>query len=232
MFRGLNVGGAQRIYLNDARNDLWIRECIFPGLREGYFIEAGSGDGMSDSSCYILEREFGWRGLCVEPNDTLFAQLKKSRPRSIHENVCLAATSRPVRFIAGERASHPYLSGIRENLLEYKQGGGQVVSQGREVAKVGMPLADLLRKHALPSVIDYAALDLEGSELEVLSSFPFGEYRFHAISTECDGSMWHGLTQVLQRAGYHEVVNPFNQDCPWERYWLDAGTRAASRIDP
>src|SRR5579863_6165083 len=101
MFRGLEVAGAQRLYLNDAKNDLWIRECVFPGLREGYFIEAGAGDGFNDSSCYILERELGWRGLCVEPNDTLFAQLKKCRPRSIHENVCLTATSGLVRFIAG-----------------------------------------------------------------------------------------------------------------------------------
>ncbi len=231
MFRGLDIAGAQRLYLNDAKNDVWIRECIFPGLREGYFIEAGAGDGFSDSSCYILEREFDWRGLCVEPNDTLFAQLSKRRPRSIHENVCLTATSRLVRFIAGEQGSHPHLSGIRENLLQYKYGGDLVVTQGREIAKMGIPLADLLRQHAAPSMIDYAALDLEGSELEVLSSFPFGEYHFRAISMECDGSMWHDVTQVLQRAGYHEVLNPFNLDCPWERYWLQAGTQAPSRID-
>jgi hypothetical protein len=105
MFQGLTVAGAQRLYLNDASNDVWIRECVFPGLRDGYFVEAGAGNGLSGSSCYILEREFGWLGLCVEPNDILFAKLAKHRPRSVHENVCLTATSRMVRFIAGHPGS-------------------------------------------------------------------------------------------------------------------------------
>lgn len=231
MFRSMEVAGAQRLYLNDAKNDLWIRECVFPGLREGYFIEAGAGDGLNDSSCYILEREFAWRGICVEPNDLLFAQLGKHRPCSIHENVCLTDTSRLVRFIAGEQGSHPHLSGIRENLLRYKQGGDHVVAQGREIAKMGMPLADLLRKHGAPSTIEFAAFDLEGSELEVLCSFPFREYHFRAISMECDGSMWHAMTPVLESAGYREVLNPFNSDCPWERYWLHAGTEVPSRSE-
>lgn len=229
MFRAHKVAGAWRLYLNDARNDLWIRECVFPGLRDGYFVEAGAGDGFCDSSCYILEREFGWRGLCVEPNDSLFAELVKSRPRSVHENVCLTGTSRMVCYVAAELGGlHPHLSGIRENLLTFKQRGGQIVAKGREISKTGTPLADLLRKHGAPSMIDYAALDLEGSELEVLSSFPFSEYHFRALSMECDGSMWRSVTKILEPAGYREVSNPFNLDCPWERYWLHASTPAPS----
>ncbi len=232
MFHGLTVAGVWRVYLNDAKNDVWIRECVFPGLRGGYFVEAGAGNGFSDSSCYILERQFGWRGLCVEPNDSLFAELTKSRPRSVHENVCLTATPRTVRYIAGEQGSlHPHRSGIRENLLKYKHEGDQVVVQGREIAKMGTPLADLLRKHGAPSMIDYAAFDLEGSELEVLSSFPFGEYHFRALSMECDGSMWRPVTEILEPAGYREVPNPFNLDCPWERYWLHAATQPPSGTD-
>jgi hypothetical protein len=232
MFHGLKVAGEQRLYLNDAKNDLWIRECVFPGLRSGYFVEAGAGNGFNGSSCYILEREFGWRGICVEPNNLLFGQLAKSRPRSIHENVCLTASSRSVRFIAGEPGSlDPHLSGIRENLLQYKNGGDQVVLRGREIAKPGTPLADLLGKHRAPSLIDYAALDLEGSELEVLSSFPFGKYHFRAVSMECAYSMWGSVTEILEPAGYREVPNPFNTDCPWERYWLHASTQPPSRAD-
>lgn len=227
VFQGLRVAGATRLYLNDARNDVWIRECVFPGLRDGYFIEAGAGDGFGGSSCYILERELGWRGLCVEPNDSLFAELAVRRPGSIHENVCLTATSRTVRYIAtGEGNLHPHFSGIRENLLMFKNGGNQVVAEGREISKTGTPLADLLGKHGAPSMIDYAALDLEGSELEVLSSFPFGEYHFRALSMECDHSIWHSMTKILEPAGYREVLNPFNLNCPWERYWLHASTDA------
>jgi Methyltransferase FkbM domain len=230
VFHGLKVAGAWRLYLSDARNDVWIRESVFPGLRDGYFVEAGAGNGFNDSSCYILEREFGWRGLCVEPNDSLFAELAVRRPGSIHENVCLTATSRTVRYVAGGGGNlHPYLSGIRENLLQFKNGGNQVVTEGREISKTGTPLADLLRKHGAPSMIDYAALDLEGSELEVLSSFPFGEYHFRALSMECDGSIWRSMTEILEPAGYREVSNPFNLNCPWERYWLHAGTQAPSR---
>jgi len=35
----------------------------------------------------------------------------------------------------------------------------------------------LLLEHAAPQTIDYLSLDLEGAELDILRTFPFGEFR-------------------------------------------------------
>jgi hypothetical protein len=206
-------------YESETANDRWIAEYIFPGRRNGYFVEAGASNGQGGSSCYVLERYLGWTGICVEPHDEFFRKLVESRPNSIHENVCLAGSARVVDFIEGVGdPSRAYFSGIRENLMN-KSGGADVVKTGRIIPKPGLPLAEILDKHGAPRIIDYGAFDMEGSELEVLEPFPFSRYSFRALTLECDYPS-ERISNLLRNARYREVRNPFNRTRPWERYWL------------
>jgi hypothetical protein len=75
-------------------------------------------------------------------------------------------------------------------------------------------------QHNAPAIIDYAAFDIEGSELKVLEAFPFDRYIFKALSLECDGTIRKGIFNLLSSKGYKEVKNPFNKNKPWEMYWL------------
>ncbi|MGZ8219132.1 FkbM family methyltransferase [Methylomagnum sp.] len=211
-------------YPNETLNDRWIVERVFPGKRNGYFIEAGAAGGIAASCTYILEKEFGWTGICVEPNTWFFSQLEANRPNSRCENVCLARQSGKVRYIEGNEATvSPYLGGIKENLENIKHEGQKVVERGREVEKEAMTLEAMLDKHQAPPIIDYAAFDMEGSEFDVLEGFPFDKYTFLAITLECDWKIWHDVTNLLTANGYQEVRNPYNVDKPWERYWLFKG---------
>lgn len=211
-------------YESETANDRWIVEYVFRGKRNGYFLEAGAAGGCDGSSCYVLERELGWTGVCVEPHDGFFRQLVHTRPNSVHENVCLAGQAGGVEFVEGVGDPlQPYYSGIRRNLLT-KTGGPRVAESGRVVLKQAFPLADILDKHKVPAVIDYGAFDIEGSEMEVLEVFPFSRYRFRALSIECDASQ-DRLARLLAGAGYREVRNPFNRTRPWERYWLHRDAR-------
>jgi FkbM family methyltransferase len=208
-------------YYNETRNDRWIAECVFPGKTNGYFLEVGAAGGRETSSCYILETALGWTGICVEPNDDFFKQLVKNRTNSICENVCLAGNSGRVVYIQGDEDTvSPYMGGIKANLEANKDGGRDVIRKGKEVEKDAMSLEELLKKHDAPAVIDYAAFDIEGSELEVLRGFPFGQYTFLALTLECARTIWEPITRLLTSNGYVEVKNPFNRDKPWERYWL------------
>ena len=208
-------------YYNETRNDRWIVEYVFPGKRRGYFIEAGAANGREASSCYVLEKQFAWTGICIEPNNSFFASLVENRPNSICENQCLAGESGNVIYIEGDwNPINPYLSGIKSNLERFKHGGEEIVKKGKEVSKSATTLEQLLRKYNSPRVIDYAAFDIEGSELKVLEGFPFDRYRFLALSLECDGLIWKSISHLLQPRGYKEVKNPFNREQPWERYFL------------
>jgi hypothetical protein len=212
---------ASRQYYNATNNDRWIVEYIFPGKRNGYFLEAGAANGKEASSCYILEQELGWTGICVEPSDYFFDTLVINRPQSICERVCLSDRAGTVTYIEGsDETVSPYLSGIKSNLETVKYQGNEVVQKGSAVEKPAVTLGALLDKYNAPKVIDYAAFDIEGSELDVLSVFPFDRYTFLALSLECDGSIREPITALLTAHGYRSSKNPFNRDKPWELYWL------------
>ena len=54
------VSGAR----SQAGQDAWVLNLM--GGRPGYFVEAGAHDGVTHSNTAALERDHGWRGLCVE----------------------------------------------------------------------------------------------------------------------------------------------------------------------
>lgn len=216
------IDGQPKFYCNECANDLWIREVVFPGKRDGYFVEAGAADGVRGSSCYLLERFMGWRGLCIEPHETFFRALKSNRPRSATAMVCLANEAGWVDYAEAAEipGTSPFLSGVRDVLVSSKWQGERVVAQAEITRKRAARLGDLLRDVGAPPVIEYAAFDIEGSEYEALRSFPFDQYRFLALSAELDGSIAGPFAELLAANGYRETANPFNQKFPWERYWL------------
>ena len=65
------VSGAR----SQAGQDAWVLNLM--GGRPGYFVEAGAHDGVTHSNTAALERDHGWRGLCVERcgNQNYYADL-------------------------------------------------------------------------------------------------------------------------------------------------------------
>ena len=200
----------------DTNNDRWIVEDVFPGKLNKYFIEAGACDGIDSSSCYVLEKYFKWTGICVEPNTDYFQKLKQNRANSICENVCLDAKNGTVNYLKGNKNRvHPMLGGIKGNLIKYRKDYQEIINKGEEVKTKSITLYELLKKHNAPKVIHYLAMDIEGSELPVLETFPFEEYQILAISVE--GTQ---CNQLLFDRGYINVKNPFNTDRPYEQYFI------------
>jgi FkbM family methyltransferase len=193
-------------------NDRWIVEHVFPGKRHGYFVEAGAFDGQQGSSCYVLEHELDWTGICIEPNNTVFARLAENRPKSFHENVCLDRSTGKVAFVQDDE--RPMRAGVEENMRRLRKDWTEDHG-GKLLTKPSATLRDVLRRNRAPRVIDYLAMDIEGSERPVLEAFPFDEYTFLAISVEG----WNA-NDVLLDAGYVLVKNPFNDTKLFEQYFV------------
>ncbi len=188
-------------------NDRWVHRLVFPFKKRGFFVELGAADGVSGSSCYILER-IGWNGICVEPCSAFFPALCRNR-KAICEQICVTDRTGFVRFHEDR-----YLSRVVSSRYEFHR-------QQRVMAS--LTLADLLQKHGAPTTIDYLAMDVEGSERRILSIFPFGEYRVLAISMEGDNA-----SDILAANHFVKTRNPFNTASSWEKYYLHESVIAGS----
>jgi FkbM family methyltransferase len=193
--------------------DRFVAEAIFRGKRNGFFVEAGAGDGLWISNTLLLERRYGWNGILVEPTSA-FALLQKNRPNCALENSCLASVQKTVTLVEifdlGQAAISPH---ARANLLLSKTMDvapptlSQMDSRWGKAQKQyqvpARPLADVLKAHNAPQHIDYLSLDVEGYEYEIMSNFPFAEYRFGCLGIERPPTV---LTGHLRANGYVPVA--------------------------
>src|SRR5450631_3924574 len=102
---------SQLHYRHDLGNDRWIVECVYPGLRGGYFLEAGATNGVNGSATYELESALDWSGLCVEPIPWQFEQVKKFRKCAADRRALWHTTGLQLEFlIFPSRTGHSGLS--------------------------------------------------------------------------------------------------------------------------
>jgi hypothetical protein len=67
--------------------------------KKGGFVEFGATDGVLLSNSYLLEKEFGWQGLCAEHNPKYFKQLQKNRNCTVNEACIAGETGKVVEFV-------------------------------------------------------------------------------------------------------------------------------------
>jgi hypothetical protein len=178
------------------------------GLRGGYFLDSGASDGVHGSNTLLLESEFGWTGICVEPNSEMFRWLVRSRA-CVCVNCCLYDRGGDVEFFESAGVLGGIIAEYNPGLLQ--QARDLVASQfgpGHQVtvAKPARTIRSILREHDAPHLIDYWSLDTEGSELAILESFPFDEYAVRVLTVEHNGTpdRWR-IRQLLESRGYRRV---------------------------
>ena len=196
--------------------DLFVLEAL-GGRRGGYFLDFGASNGVRFSNTLLLEQSFGWRGICIEPNDSFFAELKKNR--NCHcLNVCVYDSDGEVEFVETLRFWAASWLIYDPSHLECAKANFDLRcdSAGRPatVRKAARTLRSVLRECEAPSVIDYWSLDTEGSELTILKSFPFDRYSFRVISVEHNWLPLRAeIRDFLQGRGYQLVKALGCDDC-------------------
>jgi FkbM family methyltransferase len=195
-----------------AQNDRWAAELVFPGLRGGYFVEAGACGGAEGSASLVLERHLGWDGICVEPHDPYYKALEKRRSCRKDRRCLAARTGDVVEFLSYDE--DPARSGIR-SLNKNGDWAAQHKATSAISTKETVTLEDLLDQHEAPETVHYLCLDVEGAERTILEAFDYGgRYRILAVSVEgakCD--------DLLTACGYLRARNPF-QEREIDRYFV------------
>ncbi len=188
--------GIESHAMSQLGQDLWVVEQT-GGLRGGYFVEFGATDGVMLSNSLLLEREFGWTGLCAEPNPKFFRQLVVNRRCKVLPACIGPITGEKVRFIMADAYG---------SMMEYADSDSHAdkraayLAQGEVIDLTTVSLHDFLTQNGAPDVIDYLSIDTEGSEYSILSAFPFDKWTIRFITVE------HNYTAMRQKI--YDLLTP------------------------
>lgn len=158
--------------MSQAGQDYWVYGEVFNEQRDGYFLDVGAHDGRFLSNTYLLEKRYGWKGICIEGNPLTFPALLENRTCTC-VNRCVDARPGIVTF-----ALDGVMGGIVSSDCDNSNAGINV--QQIEAAT----LEEILKNSDAPSIIDYMSIDIEGAEDRALLNFPWEKFSFKCITIE------------------------------------------------
>jgi FkbM family methyltransferase len=161
-----------------------------------FFVEFGATDGITLSNTYLLEKEFGWKGILCEPAKSWHPKLLGNRSCAIDERCVYSSSEKLISFMEVLEGELSTISSFAE---QDSWSASRKKSQQYNVETV--TLEDLLRHHGAPRKINYLSVDTEGSEYEILKNFDFNRWEIDFISVE------HNFTS--NREKLHALLSDF-----------------------
>jgi len=184
--------------------DKWVLFHVLPFMENGFFLDLAAADGVTHSNTYVLEKHFGWGGLCIEPNPVFYSQLLENRNCLADPSVVNNKTE-----ILDFRIDNGQLGGIvADDTDNNAYVRGEQLSEATIISLQAKTLNDILKENNAPKIIDYFSLDVEGSEERIIGTIDFDLYQFKCITIERPTEK---VNEVLFDNGYQFVRN-FNFD--------------------
>ena len=180
--------------------DKWVLFSMYPDVTDGFFVDVGSGDGVTHSNTLMLERR-GWRGICIDP----FPTNMEERTCQVFKEVVFGEAGKRVMFHqAGE------VGGVADTLDTWKRAA----EQSPAVEFTTVTLGDVLDRAKAPRFVHFMSLDIEGAELEALRALPFDRYTFGAMAIEhnYEGRKRNDIQALLEGHGYVRIRTWFQDD--------------------
>jgi FkbM family methyltransferase len=193
--------------------DLWVLEQL-NWKRGGYFVEFGATDGVLLSNSWLLEKHFGWQGICAEPNPKLFARLQQNRACRVSPACVYRSSGERMGFVLADA-----YGGLADLGHDDQHGPKRdaYAAVGDVIEVTTTSLMDLLEQHGAPAVIDYLSIDTEGSELAILEGVDWSRYQFRCITVEHNfTAQRQGIQALLEAQGYQR------REAQWDDwYWKE-----------
>lgn len=188
--------------------DLWVLEKT-NYKRGGFFVEFGATDGVALNNTWLLEKEFGWKGICAEPNPKLFKALKRNRNCFVSDACIGATTGEEVDFILADVFGGIAKYAASDMHAPTRQAYAAVKENVLKLRTVS--LHDFLVQCDAPRKIDYMSIDTEGSELDILKAFPFDEWDIALLTIEHNFSpSREEIRAILSKNGYQCIEMEFD----------------------
>ena len=169
----------------------------------GVFIEFGAYDGVIFSNTYLLEKQFGWSGILIDPIPNHYESLKLNRNCKLIHGAITAAKQDSVLI---EELPASDLSRFVE-----KRG---IFKKTHEVK--AFTLQEVIDQN-LPSIgIDFLSIDIEGNDIDILKSLDLNRYKINAVCVE--HNFREGSDEIIgymDKNGYDLVYSEFSKNDYW-----------------
>jgi len=176
--------------------------------KNGTFIEFGAYNGVDFSNTYLLERHFGWGGVLVEPIPSNYSRVKEARSCIAIHGAVTPQDQEAVLIKEVPANNLSYVSERSFNLFER--------AMSRMHSVTGYSLSSLMMKFLHSTHVDFLSVDVEGLELDILSTVDFDRYSFGAICVEHNNSENKiGIRRLLESKNYYLVMEELSGNDFW-----------------
>jgi FkbM family methyltransferase len=165
--------------------------------QNGFFIEVGAYDGLTQSNTYLLEKNLGWRGVLIEPSPSEFIKLLSNRPNSFCFECALGSLAENGAFVWGD-FDHGPMSSI----------GGKRIDRSPNVRVLMRSLQSILDEIGVTHV-DFFSLDTEGYEYNILQGIDYEKVVIDYMLIEIYSWDLEKITSFLSAKGF-ELVECFS----------------------
>ena len=197
-----------------ARNELDLKLKKYLNFSDGFFIELGAHDGITQSNTFYYEKKYNWKGILIEPVPKLFNYCKKYRSNKnlyfcnacvsfdfnkdkvklIYSNLMTTAVDLTSDDYRKKHLADPELNFFEKNNYFYANA---------------RTLNSILKESKAPNIIDFFSLDVEGAEFDVLYGIDFSIYNFKYIIIETDN--FERLDKFMTNKNY-KFINKYNSN--------------------
>mgnify|MGYP006146633403 FL=1 len=179
---------------------------IFKNKKNGFFIELGANNGITQSNTIALEKYFNWKGILIEPSKIGYESCIKNRTNSLCFNYACVSDDYKEEYVEGDFDGH-CMSSINGNRL----------NRNAHTKVKAMPLTKIL-DNCNVKFIDFLSLDTEGYEYNILKGLDLDKYRPKYMLIELYPNEFDNVLSYLQSNNYKLYSCPYTQSKSFTNY--------------
>jgi FkbM family methyltransferase len=186
--------------------DVLLRRLFPPGTKPGFYVDVGAAHPIWDSDTKAL-RDRGWRGINIEPQEDLLAELRRERLDDVNLGVTLSDAPGEMTFFEVEGTG---LRTLDEHAAARAEAAGHRVK--RRTVTV-LTLAQVLAENNAPPAFEFLKIDVEGLEQAVLAGNNWLRFRPRVVMIEATLPE----TPVRRQDGCRALLTGVG----WRHAWFD-----------